>query len=323
MTRHDDDPDFLPPHPADLPEPAAPSGRDDGGRGEPPSGPPLPGPPLPGPPLPAESTSARDDGRGGARHLKTAMIIAIPLLLVAIVALAGVVVVHLGDSLRSHVAQGLTSSPRPTPSGPAATIDPPRPTRMPTKAPAKAVVAGWQPVVHAKRGVAYDVPRAWEVNSADTIVGFEGTSSGRTLAMTGSAEYGSGYCTNDSSGVWRAVAGVAAAPKSGSLAAATKKYASVWGNVYDEPSKGIHAVADPGRVRPLRVKGARAYRSRVRITVTGGDACTPDRALAEVVVIRGPHTNGAFVLVSDQGDEPDPRPGTLARIASSVRVYHH
>lgn len=308
MTR-DDEPEFLPPHPVDLPERVAPSGGDQAG---------WPAPPEP--PLPADTTSAHDGGRGGARHVKTAVIIAIPALLVAIVVLAGFVVAHLGDSLKSHVAEGLTASP--TPSGPAATTDPPTPTPGATKAPAKAVVKGWQPVVHAKRGVAYDVPRDWEVNSASTIVGFEDTSAGTRLAMSGSAEYGAGFCTKSSSGVWRAVAGVAAAPKSGSLAAATAALASAWGNVYDEPSRGIHAVADRSRARPMRVKGARAYHSRVLITVNGGDACTPGRALAEVIMIRGPHTNGAFILVSDQGDEPDPRPETLAKIASTVRVYH-
>jgi hypothetical protein len=305
----DDDPEFFPPRASDLPGPAPP---------------PEPGPaPFaqpPAPPLPAAQQAARDDGSRRGVLLKVALI-ATPAIVVIIVLVVGLI--GLSHRFTSHVLSSGTSS-SPTPSAPAATTDPPKPTPSATTPPTKPVVAGWQPVVHAKRGVAYDVPRGWEVNSPGTIVGFEGVgASNRTLAMSGSAEYGSGYCTSSGSGVWRAVSGVAAAPKTGDLAAQTTSLAQAWGSVYDEPSKGIHAVADPGRAKLVHVKGARAYHVRVAVTVTGGDACTPHRARVDVLTVRAAHTTGAFVLASEQGATADPTSRTIARILSSVRAYRH
>lgn len=275
----------------------------------------------PGPPLPAAQPSAHDSGSGKSVALKIALFVTVPLVLIAaVVALVVVGVRSLGNTVDKHVAEGLTTSP--SPSGPAATTDPPSPAPSATKPPTKAVVPGWSPVVHAKRGIAYDVPRGWEVESADTIVGFEDVGSkNKTITMSGAAEYGSGYCTNTDSGVWRAVSGVAAAPKTGSLVAIAKEAAANWGDVYDEPSSGIHAVADVGAVKPLRVKGAKAYHSRVTITSTGGDACATHAALVDVVAVRGPHSNGVFVLAADQGVKQDEDRATLNKIVKSVRVY--
>lgn len=309
MTRNDDHPDFLPPRESDLPRPAGPAERP-----EPET--PLPPPPS-GPPLPAEQPGAHDSGSRKTVALKVGLLVAIPLLVIALIVLAVVGLRSLSGSLNKQVAAG--PSDPPTPSQPATTTRPPTPTPSPSRTPTQAVVKGWQPVVHAKRGVAYDVPRDWEVNTPTTIVGFE--TNGNRLAMTGSADFASGYCTDEGSGIWRGVSGVAAAPKSGSLPSVAKVAASTWGNVYDDPSKGIHAVADAGEPKPLHVKGAKAYHSRVEVTVTGGDACTPPKALVDVVAVRGGATNGIFVLVADQGDKLDEARTTLDKIVSSVRTY--
>lgn len=313
MTSPDDRPDFIPPDEADLPRPVP---RDESRT------PPFPSAGLPpAPPLPAAQPSAHDPGSGKTAALKIALLVTVPLvLIVAVIGLAVIGVRSLERSVNRHVASGVTLAP--TPSKPAATTNPPTPTPSPTTAPAKPKVAGWWPVVHAKRGIAYDVPHDWEVESADTIVGFEDVGKDKkTLVMTGAAEYAAGYCTNDASGVWRAVSGVAAAPKSGSLPAITKAAAESWGAVYDEPSSGVHAVADAGPVKPLRVAGAKAYHSRVTVTATGGDACAAHAALVDVVAVRGPHSNGIFVLAADQGDKPDENRATLNKIVKSVRVY--
>lgn len=310
MTRHDEQPEFLPPRESDLPRPAGPAER---------PGPETPPPPPSGPPLPAAQPGAHDPGSRKGVLLKISLMVAAPVLVIALVALVVVGITSLGSRLGERVATG--SSRGATPSAPARTTDPPTPTPSHTTAPTKPVVAGWQPVVHTKRGVAYDVPRDWEVNTPTTIVGFEDPGGGHPLAMSGSADYASGYCTNSGSGIWRAVSGVAAAPKSGSLREVAKVAASTWGNVYDDPSKGIHAVADDGRAKPLRVKGAKAYHSRVEVTVSGGDACTPSRALVDVVAVRGEHTNGIFVLAAHQGTRQDEGRATINKIVSSVRVY--
>ena len=173
-------------------------------------------------------------------------------------------------------------------------------------------------MVHKDRGVAYDVPPGWRVDSPDGIVGFEAPT---PLAMSGAAIYAEGFCT-DSAHTWRAVAGVAEMSKSGALHAASKKVAENWSHAYEDPAYGTRAVADPGKMTPVRAAGgARGYHVRYRVTVSGGNACTAPHAVIDVVTVRGKHSNGAFILAADQGTAPDPSNKTLKKIVSSVRAY--
>ncbi|MFF9405566.1 hypothetical protein ACF1B0_08500 [Streptomyces anandii] len=62
----------------------------------------------------------------------------------------------------------------------------------------KPTVAGWKVVVNPKRGIAFDVPADWEVQSPGLAIGFEDDKSGKPLAiMSGVAKFKSKWCTSD------------------------------------------------------------------------------------------------------------------------------
>ncbi|MET8246828.1 hypothetical protein ABZV31_21835 [Streptomyces sp. NPDC005202] len=62
----------------------------------------------------------------------------------------------------------------------------------------KPTIPGWKVVINQKRGVAFDVPQDWEIQSPSVAIGFEDNKTGKPLAvMTGTAEYKSKWCTSD------------------------------------------------------------------------------------------------------------------------------
>jgi hypothetical protein len=62
----------------------------------------------------------------------------------------------------------------------------------------KPTIPGWKVVVNPKRGVAFDVPADWEVQSAGLSIGFEDHKTTKPLTiMSGVAEYQSKWCTSD------------------------------------------------------------------------------------------------------------------------------
>ncbi|MGW6056227.1 hypothetical protein [Streptomyces sp. NPDC055189] len=64
----------------------------------------------------------------------------------------------------------------------------------------KPVVKGWQVVVNPKWGTAFDVPADWEVQTADTFIGFEDKKKGDgspLIGMSAPAIYKSKWCSDD------------------------------------------------------------------------------------------------------------------------------
>ncbi|MFE6158252.1 hypothetical protein ACFQ7F_04945 [Streptomyces sp. NPDC056486] len=65
----------------------------------------------------------------------------------------------------------------------------------------KPVVKGWQVVVNPKWGTAFDVPADWEVQTDDTLIGFEDASKGAEakplITMSAPAYYKSKWCSSD------------------------------------------------------------------------------------------------------------------------------
>ncbi|MGX4693487.1 hypothetical protein [Streptomyces sp. JNUCC 63] len=62
---------------------------------------------------------------------------------------------------------------------------------------AEPTIPGWKVVVNPKRGIAFDVPAGWEVESPGLSIGFE-DKDGKPLAiMSGVAKYKSKWCTSD------------------------------------------------------------------------------------------------------------------------------
>jgi hypothetical protein len=65
----------------------------------------------------------------------------------------------------------------------------------------KPVVKGWQVVVNPKWGTAFDVPADWEVQTPDTLIGFEDAAKGAgakpIITMSAPAYYKSKWCSSD------------------------------------------------------------------------------------------------------------------------------
>jgi hypothetical protein len=64
----------------------------------------------------------------------------------------------------------------------------------------KATVPGWKVVINPKWGTAFDVPADWEIESPDTITGFEDdkdTSGKPLITMSAPAYYKSKWCSSD------------------------------------------------------------------------------------------------------------------------------
>ncbi|MFD5474341.1 hypothetical protein [Streptomyces sp. NPDC127105] len=61
----------------------------------------------------------------------------------------------------------------------------------------KPTVPGWKVVVNPKRGVAFDVPADWEVQSAGLSIGFEDKNGKPIAIMSGVAQYKTKWCTSD------------------------------------------------------------------------------------------------------------------------------
>ncbi|GAA1011063.1 hypothetical protein STXM2123_2030 [Streptomyces sp. F-3] len=58
-------------------------------------------------------------------------------------------------------------------------------------------IPGWKVVINPKRGVAFDVPADWEVQSPGLSIGFEDKDGKPLTIMSGVAKYKSKWCTSD------------------------------------------------------------------------------------------------------------------------------
>jgi hypothetical protein len=149
-----------------------------------------------GPPAPMGAPQPPQGGGTGGSRTKAVAIVAAS----AVVVAAGVTgFLVLGGKKDDKAGPG-TSSPsasatpstRPSASD-SASDDNPRGT-----ATDKPTIAGWKVVVNPKRGVAFDVPADWEVQSPGVSIGFEDDKTGKPLTiMSAPAEYKSKWCTSD------------------------------------------------------------------------------------------------------------------------------
>ncbi|MFJ4623421.1 hypothetical protein [Streptomyces sp. NPDC088812] len=152
---------------------------------------------------PAPAGPPQTGGGGGGNRTKLIAIVAAT----AVVAAAGVTGFLVLGGDEEDQAEGGTgkSSPTPTvsadPSGSASssagTDDNPRGTET-----LEPTVAGWKVVVNPKRGVAFDVPADWEVQSPTLSQGFEWEDEEQpdgydSIIQSGTVEYKSKWCTED------------------------------------------------------------------------------------------------------------------------------
>ncbi|WP_112469612.1 hypothetical protein [Streptomyces triticisoli] len=153
--------------------------------------------------VPMDGVQPPKGGGGGGNRTKLVAVIAAT----AVVVTAGVTGFLVLGGDKDDKADGGTADPKASqsPSAPASTdasTDPsasgsasddnPRGTET-----VEPTVPGWKVVVNPKRGIAFDVPADWEVQSPGLSIGFE-DKDGKPLAlMSGVARYKSKWCTSD------------------------------------------------------------------------------------------------------------------------------
>ncbi|MQA96101.1 MAG: hypothetical protein GEV11_16160 [Streptosporangiales bacterium] len=239
-------------------------------------------------------------------------------LILAVVAVVGAMVWWVASGRGPSVALG-GNDDEPTPEESFTFSPRPEPSESPTTPPIEPKVKGWQPVVHAERGLAYDVPEDWDVNSAGTIIGFE-NKNGPLVAMRGSADYQRGFCPGES-GSSLGGAGVAKRAE-GDLARAARDRASEWASAgYTDEERGVVPDIMVGTPEPVRIKGAKAYHAKALVEVDSPGRCDASSALVHVVAARGGGADGVFVLYADRGMPDSLTENTIDKIVGSVRVY--
>lgn len=176
-----------------------------------------------------------------------------------------------------------------------------------------AVLPGYQGVAVASRGIAYDVPVGWTVDSPSVIRGFEGET-GR-ISGTGTAVDGEDYCGENN----RALAFVSRAQDTDHAATATEFGASTAEIAYDSS----------GWTR--RVTGPEPLTTRSGITgwmvETSGNQ-TPDPAECSTeysiytFVFAGTDTSGLILtLAAERGVHGEVTPEQAREIFSTVRFH--
>ncbi|WP_093610766.1 proline-rich domain-containing protein [Streptomyces indicus] len=137
-------------------------------------------------------------GGGGGDRTKLVAIIAASAVVVA-AGVTGYLVLGKDDGKKSDTAKGggdKTSSAPKSPSASASEEENPRGTGSNIDP----VIPGWKVVVNPKRGVAFDVPADWEVDSPSMMVGFEDDKSedGKPLIiMSAPAYFKKNWCESD------------------------------------------------------------------------------------------------------------------------------
>jgi hypothetical protein len=163
---------------------------------------PQPGPYTPqGPWGPAAPAGPAQPGGGGpvdpSKRTKLVAIVAASAVVLT-AAVTGFLV--LGDDDERVVAGGdgkasPSATKSPSPKGSGSSDDNPRGGED-----LKPTIPGWKVVVNPKWGTAFDVPAEWEVDSPDTIIGFEedGGEIGKPLiVMSAPASYKTKWCVSD------------------------------------------------------------------------------------------------------------------------------
>ncbi|MFF9773707.1 hypothetical protein ACF1HJ_08550 [Streptomyces sp. NPDC013978] len=139
-----------------------------------------------GPPVPP--------GGGGGNRTKLIAIIAATAVVVAAGVTGFLVLGGDGDKDKSKTQSAPSASSSPTAS------ESPEDNPRGEDAGAKPTVEGWKVVVNPKWGTAFDVPADWEVQSPDTITGFEDAEKGDGspfIVMSAPAILKERYCTSD------------------------------------------------------------------------------------------------------------------------------
>ncbi|HTM84833.1 MAG TPA: hypothetical protein VL179_08015 [Mycobacterium sp.] len=180
--------------------------------------------------------------------------------------------------------------------------------------------AGWLPVV-SPRGLGYDVPGGWTVNSCTTLVGWEkpcpdgpfGFCPVRT--MSGSASMPNAQCPEGS----RALTGVPGAKGTEDINAAVAQEAQLVADIYTSKN-GVVPQVSLSQPRQLTAAGLPAVQIVATVTGIEGDECTGTSALHSMVATNVPGQPGSvlFVIALEQGYPGAPDPGLIDQLVGTL-----
>ncbi|KQS00423.1 hypothetical protein ASG12_05830 [Williamsia sp. Leaf354] len=269
-------------------------------------GTPYGGPPLPPPP----------SGGGSGRSL---VILAVVLaVLVAVIAAVGVVAYQQfgpGEESSTVAATASTSSPAPTGSdgsAPSATDpsstessspDPDAGEQCPTPSAGPATPAGWKSVT-GKRGLAYDVPPTWTVQSCGTVIGWEKKCADGPFGfcpirtMSGAATLESPACPKST----LADAGLPGASDTSDIMQAVRDESALVADIYTSDSGRVPRV-QLSAPRRFTVGGAEAVQVVASVTGIETSPCQGPTALHSMVATTVPGQPGSvmFIIALPQG----------------------
>lgn len=261
-----------------------------------------PYPPPGGPPPPPPS-----GGGGGA--------LAVLLVVLAVVVLVG--------GVGSVLVLSADREPLPTTTARVPTAPETSPTaQVPAASTIRPRIAGWQGVPARNHGIAYDVPKTWEVLTPTTVVGFEDAEGKPLVGMSGAAGVERGECTLVRTGV----SGGAAPEPSGSaglsaLPRAARSVALRWAGAGYTPDRGRPPTVRLTRPKGVKLGGIRGYHVAAQVTVNGTrGACDPPRAMVHTVAF--PSAQGdpiVFVGFADLGVPGALGDAGIRKAISSIR----
>lgn len=299
--------------------------------GPPPQGPPPGwnppppgwGPPPAGPPPwgPGGPPGKPPGGRGSGTAV--AVVVGVVVVLVAVVVVLGVVALR--DSRHDRTSQAASSSQTtPSTSPTQTTSDAPtsRDDTCPPATPAPTTPAGWKTVA-GKRGLAYDVPPRWTVDSCGTLVGWEkkcddgpfGYCPIRT--MSGASSLESPRCPNSS----LAIAGLPGAADTTDITTAVRDEASLVRDIYTSDS-GVVPTVRLGEPRRFTVSGRPAVQIVASVSGVETSPCQGATALHSMVATTVPGQAGTvlFVISLPQGVPGAVNPSDGDRMVDSLRA---
>lgn len=298
------------------------------GWGPPPQGPPPGwGPPPQGPPPGWGPPPQWDPGKppGGGSGKVIAIVVGVVVALVAVVVVLGVVVLRdtRSDDTTSAAASSSTSpssTTSPSASGSSTAGSAPVDT-CPVARPGPSTPAGWKTVA-GKRGLSYDVPPTWTVESCGTLVGWEkkcddgpfGYCPIRT--MSGASSLESPRCPKSS----LAVAGLPGAADTTDIATAVRDEAALVRDIYTSDS-GVVPTVRLTAPRQFTVDGRPAVQIVASVSGVEPSACQGTTALHSMVATTVPGRPGSvlFVISLNQGVPGATAPADGDRMVASLR----
>jgi hypothetical protein len=176
---------------------------------------------------------------------------------------------------------------------------------------------GWHAIGHQQRGIAYDAPPNWRVESPSTTIGFE-DSHGPEVGMSAAAEYKAGYCSGHPASS-RAGSGVAAM-RGTDLGQAAHAAARAWARAaYEEGVQ--HPRLTIGKPRALKVSGAHAVEVTATVQIPKPGHCGSPDGVVDAVAMSGGGASGIFIIYADEGVSGAVPSKVLGQMVGSLRRY--